>query len=241
MKKLIIILIAAFALALSACGVQGPFTETLYEAAPTPADAPELLIDQSFGEGDSFERVEYACGYASIALSLPEGWHSETVEYSEETGEFGIDFWPEGSGGKKLRLHYYGGMFGVCGTGLTEAEAELPGTGKLRIGYYDGSETPSFISFYDAPGGYALTNELGSGWSAHEDEIEKILSSIVLDEGVIRVSEAENIASAALDANYDYLRTDFDMESGIFTVKFVEMGGTSNGEVSMDKEGNILE
>lgn len=242
MKKNFTAFLLVFALLLSACGAVGPFTDEPCTAEEEPAPSPTRgLIEQSFGENESTQSLECSYGFAGVALSLPEDWNYEIVEWSEEAPEFGIDFWPSGSGEGRLRLRCYCGTFGVCGTGLTEAEDELPGTGKLRIGYYDGQAQPSFISFYDSPGGWVLLNELGSGWSAHETEIEKILSSLVLDGDIIRVSRAEEIALSSLALDYDYLRTDFNMESGELTVSFAKYGGKSNGELRLDGQGNILE
>lgn len=246
MRKSIILLLAAFAFALTACGNVGPFTAgpCTAEEAPLPTAAPEFGVKECFSPEEmehGLQFVDYSHGYAGFQIYLPADWYYEIAEYDSGSGEFGIDFCPAGSGDGKLRLRCYGGSFGVCGTGLVEAEGELTGTGGLRAGYYDGRETPSFIAFYDSPAGWVLTNELGSGWAAHEEEIEKILGSLVLDAGVIRIAEAEEAALAVLDAYHDYLRTDFDAESGELTVSFARYGGEPTGEVRMDKEGNIIE
>lgn len=241
MKKFCILLAVMFALVLSACGVVGPFTETMYEAAPTPDDAPEFGVEEYFTTEEMEQELqfaEYYHGCAGFELFLPSDWHYEVAEYDPETEEFGIDFWPSGSGDRRLRLRCYGGAFGVCGTGLVETEGELPGTGKLRIGYYDGRDYPSFISFYDSPGGWVLTNDLGSGWTAHEEEIEKILGSLVLDPGAMRVSVAEELAIEHCRWDYDYLRTEFDIYSGDIRVGFVKYGGELQASVCLEKSGD---
>lgn len=235
------VLVIIFALLLSACAV-GPFTETMYVQEDEPATAPEFEAREYYSPEEmehTLQFVEYGYGHAGFQLFLPRDWNYSIVEYNADAGEFGIDFWPDGSGERKLRLRYYSSAFGVCGTDLVEREGELPGTGKLRVGYYDGQDYPSFISFYDSPGGYALMNELGSGWNAHWEEIEKILSSLVLDPGVMRVSVAEEIAQdSCVWEDYDYLRTDFDILSGSFTVEFVKMGGEKQATVILEKYNN---
>ena len=243
MKKLMAFIIV-FTLLLSACSV-GPFTVTMYVeeepvAAATPTPAPEFGMDESFTAEEmehELQFVEHYDGYAGFQLFLPEDWYYEIIETDAETGEFGLNFWPSGSGGGKLSLRCYGGMFGVCGTGLAESEGELPGTGKLRVGYYDGREYPSFIGFYDAPAGWALTNDMGESWLAHEVEIEKILASLVLDPGVMRVSVAEEMALENCNVYHEYLQTDFDRENGNIKVKFVRMGGSVQAGVSFEKSG----
>ena len=238
MKKSIVALIIA-SLLLSACA-SGPFTETMYVEEPTPTPAPEFAVEKYYTAEEmehQLQFAEYYDGFAGFQIFMPENWHYEIIESDPESGEFGLDFRPSGSGGGKLSLRCYGGMFGVCGTGLVEAEGELPGTGKLRVGYYDGRDYPSFIGFYDSPGGWALTNDMGEAWKAHEGEIEKILSSLVLDPGCMRVSTAEKLALENSDVYHDYLQTDFDRESGNLRVKFVRMGGQVQQTVAFEKSG----
>ena len=246
MKKTLISILVLTVLLLSACAV-GPFTETMYveeepTAEPMPAAAPEFAVDDYYTPEEmehALQFVEHYDGFAGFQIFLPEDWHYEIVELSEENTEFGLDFWPGGSGTGRLRLRCYDGSFGVCGTGLAESEGELPGTGKLRAGYYDGAEYPSFFGFYDSPGGWVLMNDMGGTWLAHEAELEKILSSLVLDPGVIRVSKAEELAREECDVYHNYLRTTFDHESGNILVEFVRTGtgGGTQASLSLEKAG----
>ena len=41
-------------------------------------------------------RVSNSHGYANMSLEIPEGWVYQLTEYSQETGSFGIVFYPEG-------------------------------------------------------------------------------------------------------------------------------------------------
>ncbi len=246
MKKTLVLIIFSLSALLCSCGV-GPFTETMYveepTAEPTPSPAPEFAMDEYYSAeemNNELQFVEYSHGYAGFQIFLPQDWYFEVLEWDEESRVFGLDFWPSGSGNGSLRLRCSAEPFGVCGTGLVEVEGELPGTGKLRVGYYDGREYPSFIVFYDSPATWVLTNDMGNTWNANSDEIKKILGSLVLDPGAMRVSEAEKLALENCDVSHDYLRTEFEHESGNIIVEFVRMGsgGGTQAAVSFEKYGD---
>lgn len=251
MKKAIIAL--AFFLILCACGrpeteiETEPVSSPDLETVPVPTAAPDFGVQEYFTAEEmeyELQFVEYKDEYLGLLgfqMFLPADWHYGIVECIPETGERGIDFWPPGSGGEVLRLRYYPEPFGVCGTGLVEAEGELPGTGKLRAGYYDGRDYPSFISFYDSPGGWVLLNDMGEGWNAHWPEIEKILSSLVLDAGVVRMSLVDEIAAQYEGISYDYLRKSFDIHTGEITVDFCRMGGEAVQTITVSSMGGILD
>jgi len=251
MKKMIIVL--ALTLILCGCGRGETEIETVpnpapeVETLPTPTPAPDLGVQEYFTAEEmnyQLQFVEYKDEYLGLLgfqMFLPDDWHYGIVEYIPDVGERGIDFWPTGSGGEVLSLRYYPEPFGVCGTGLVEAEGDLPGTGKLRVGYYDGRDYPSFLSFYDSPGAWVLNNGLGEGWNAHWTEIEKILGSLVLDPGVIRMAVADEIAHQWEDIDYDYLRKSFDIHTGEITVDFCQMGGEAVHTIVISSMGGLLE
>lgn len=251
MKKLIIVL--AFMLILSGCGRTEAIintesaTEPEIETVPTPTAAPDFGVQEYFTAEEmehELQFVEYRDEYLGLLgfqMYLPSDWYYGIVECIPELGERGIDFWPNGSGGEVLSLRYYPEPFGVCGTGLVEAEGELPGTGKLRVGYYDGRDYPAFISFYDSPGGWVLLNNMGEGWNAHWPDIERILSSLVLDPGVVRMSYVDEIAAQYEELSYDYLRKSFDIHTGEFTVDFCRMGGEAVHTIAVSSQGGKLE
>ncbi len=237
MKKIVYSIII-FALFISGC------SQPAAESEPTPTPAPEFGVQEYFTPEEmeyELQFVEYRDGLLSFQMFLPDDWHYGILECIPAVGERGIDFWPPGSGGEVLSLRYYPEPFGVCGTGLTETEGELPGTGKLRVGYYDGRGYPSFISFYDSPGAWVLLNNIGEGWNAHWTEIEKILGSLVLDGGLIRMSAAEEIALEWSDTEYDYIRKSFDIHNGEITVEFCAIGGETEDEIVISCMGGVLE
>ncbi len=247
MKKYLIIFAAILALCLAACGTEQPdpdaampeYTVSPAVTAPVSPEAPDFE-PLYFAEGEIAETVEHSYGSASIRLSLPEGWYYEKHEWNDELQSYGIDFWPAGAGDARLRLEYYNGQFAVCGTGLAETEGSLPGIGALRMGYFDGSEYWTFVSFYDSPGDYALMAE-GNILATHGEEAAKILSSIVLDEGQLRRSEVAAITEPVYDGSYDYMRVSFAPESARWTVDFVRMGkGEALHTVVLDETGEDI-
>lgn len=241
MKRSFLLLVLVFMLA----GCKSHVSDALPSATPT--SAPEFGVQEYYTAEETeheLQFVEYKDEYLGLLgfrLFLPADWHYGIVDSPEGVGEMGIDFWPPGSGGDVLSLRYYPEPFGVCGTGLVETEGELPGTGKLRVGYYDGQDYPSFISFYDSPGGWVLLNDMGEGWNAHWPEIEKILGSLVLDPGVVRMSYVDEVAVQYEDIDYDYLRKSFDIHTGEITVDFCRMGGEVVHTILVSSMGGLLE
>ena len=251
MKKTVLALAIAFILC--GCGSGEPVPEAEPASAPeveteaTPTPAPGFGVEEYFTAEETEHELQFVefedeyLGLLGFQIFLPEDWHYGIVESPEGVGEMGVDIWPSGSGGEVLSLRYYPEPFGVCGTGLAEAEGELPGTGKLRAGYYDGHDYPSFISFYDSPGQWVLLNNMGEGWNAHWSDIEKILGSLVLDPGVVRMSLVDEIAAQYDGIAHDYLRKSFDIHSGEFTVDFCRMGGETVDSIVISSQGGVLE
>lgn len=130
--------------------------------------------------------AEVTCSHDNlqISLHLPEGWEYETEEYSEDTGRFGIRFFPEGCSGS-VGLYYYD-FFGVCGTGLETRELTLESGRKVRMGIYDGRDVFSFITFPEetlSAGSFVVLNEGADDWlTEHEDEVLQILDAAVMAE-----------------------------------------------------------
>ncbi len=127
--------------------------------------------------------TEVTCSHENLRISLkiPEGWDYETEEYNEDSGRFGIRFFPEGCSGS-VGLYYYD-FFGVCGTGLETREIALEGGRKGRMGLYDGSDIFSFITFPDQElptGSFVVLNEGAEDWLAeYEDEVISTINNRV--------------------------------------------------------------
>lgn len=127
--------------------------------------------------------AEVTCSHENLRISLkiPEGWDYETEEYNEDSGRFGIRFFPEGCSGS-VGLYYYD-FFGVCGTGLETRDITFEGGRKGRMGLYDGSDIFSFITFPDQElptGSFVVLNEGAEDWLAeYEDEVISTINNRV--------------------------------------------------------------
>ncbi len=127
--------------------------------------------------------TEVTCSHENLRISLkiPEGWDYETEEYNEDSGRFGIRFFPEGCSGS-VGLYYYD-FFGVCGTGLETKDITFEGGRKGRMGLYDGSDIFSFITFPDQElptGSFVVLNEGAEDWLAeYEDEVISTINNRV--------------------------------------------------------------
>lgn len=127
--------------------------------------------------------TEVTCSHENLRISLkiPEGWDYETEEYNEDSGRFGIRFFPEGCSGS-VGLYYYD-FFGVCGTGLETRDITFEGGRKGRMGLYDGSDIFSFITFPDQElptGSFVVLNEGAEDWlTEYEDEVISTINNRV--------------------------------------------------------------
>ena len=173
MKKIIFLIVVL--MVLTACGA---------EPAETTVEEPEVCgaplapsSEETMEEPDETVQVEFACEDAVIVVQLPVDWQWETDEITEDAWAMGISFRPGTETEGWLRLQYYPGLFAVCGTGLEEKEVTFDNGLTGRIGFYDGSEVWSFISFYPELQNIALTVD-GADWvMGYEQQIFQILST----------------------------------------------------------------
>lgn len=119
-----------------------------------------------------------------ISMEIPAGWEYTTEEYSDDTGKFGICFFPEGCSGR-VGLYYYE-FFGVCGTGLEMKDITFDDGRRGRMGIYDGGDTFSFITFPEqelSAGSFVVLAESAGDWLAErEEEVLQILGTAVMEE-----------------------------------------------------------
>ncbi len=185
------------------------------------------------------ELVSYEYKYASMSIRVPEGWDYTVSEYTENCYSFGITVFPEHKPDAKITLMYYPGMFAVCGTGLTEEKTTLSGF-EANKGFYDGGQIWDFIAADE----YALVNQMPTAtFLMYRDDIELMIGSVVIGEGVINRAEAIKIAVEALpDVEPSHAVGDFDYAGGIWTVRFYnDSSFTSYSRcVDVDHVGNVV-
>lgn len=188
------------------------------EPAQTQPTQPQPVSTEPAAQA---ERVSTSHGYANMSLVIPDGWEYEITEYSPDTGNFGIVFRPEGEQVGSLSLIYQNG-WGVCGTGL-EMETEYFGNYEAGVGTYDGGKYWNFISLRYLPGDYVFLNTGADVWYAqHEKEIEEILNSVVVADGIMSYTQAEEIAlewAEELETGvYEVARHRFTMVDGVWEI-----------------------
>lgn len=206
------------------------------EVIPEPEPSMEELIPDG-GPEEAFCEYEYG----SIRLEIPGGWEWEESPYDEDTGLFGIRFWPAGQEGKAA-LYCWTQSFGVCGTGLTEEEINFESGLRAMMGTYDNEACWNFISFRDVPGDYVVINEgCESWWPDCGEQAMMILNTAEFGEKAMSYDEMAEIANsldtpdaAGFWANYDVLR-------GVWTIRYY---GPEALDVLMtaciDSEGHLL-
>lgn len=117
-----------------------------------------------------------------IRLTIPEGWSYAVEEYDQDSGRFGIRFWPQGEEGA-VGLYCRDNQFLVCGTGLETQDITFESGLKGSMGTYDRGEVWDFITFQEAEGWgryVALTEDADEWWSEYREEAMEILGSAEL-------------------------------------------------------------
>ena len=93
-----------------------------------------------------------------IKFNLPNEWNYEEINDSEnQNAKFELKLYKD-SKAKSASLFYYKDMFGVCGTGLTSKKLSLDSQMEANVGYYDGSNIWTFVSFYNSNPNIAFWN-----------------------------------------------------------------------------------
>lgn len=220
----------------SGCGKK---TEALPETQP---DLTLPLQTEPVPEG---EVVSNSHGYANMSLAIPDGWEYEITEYSADTGNFGIVFRPEGEKVGSLSLIYYDG-WAVCGTGLEE-KMDFIGENEVVVGTYDGKDHWDYIHFRYMPGDYVFLNTGADGWyNEYEKEIDSILASAVVAEGVMSYTQAEEIAlewAQQLETGvYEVARYGFTMDDGVWEILLGAINNTGpDRQIHIFPDGTVRE
>ena len=83
-----------------------------------------------------------------MRFRLPKDWKYEILSQSGDFYEYGIRF-HLADVDKNMTFYCYSNRFGVCGTGLETKMILLESGMEAEIGYYDGSEDWSYVSFFN--------------------------------------------------------------------------------------------
>ena len=130
-----------------------------------------------------------------LVITLLDGWKYEVSGESSGEYHYAIKFYKSDEN-KKMMLYSYANFFGVCGTGLETKELILEDGNTANVGFYDGNEAWSFITFNISEDEIVAQNE---GLTVEESnealQMFKTLKLIKTLPGNIAVNERSFIAT----------------------------------------------
>lgn len=130
-----------------------------------------------------------------LVITLLAGWKYEVSGESSDEYHYAIKFYKSDEN-KKMMLYSYANLFGVCGTGLETKELILEDGNTANVGFYDGNEAWSFITFNISEDEIVAQNE---GLTVEESnealQMFKTLKLIKTLPGNIAVTERSFIAT----------------------------------------------
>jgi len=175
----------------------------------------------AFIENHRSDRVFTASfGMGTMAVPIPAGWVFEEIPYSDSSRSFGVAFWPEGVSEGRVELQFYLDLFGVCGTGLETTPAQLANGQNVCFGYYDGSPIWSYMTYEGLAGCYvATTSQVDSWWTEYEDQVEQILASAKLAEGLLDHNGIREAARKALEKTEQAVLNSLDPKLAAISTK----------------------
>lgn len=163
----------------STVGMPEPEIQEGSEPGNAQADSMPEIQEGFSGDVASVDAVQGG-PYGKISLSIPAGWDFEACPVDSGRllyGMYGIRFFPENVEEGCLEIAYVD-SFGVCGTGLETAEADIAGN-PVSIGTYDGHEYWDFICFQgDCEGIVAFTYSVDGWWEEYRGQIMDILDTL---------------------------------------------------------------
>lgn len=139
---------------------------------PAPADT----VDQDVRE------YSEVVDNVTLEMTIPNRWNYEEIQKNEESGDYKhiLKLYKNDEDNYAM-LSFYDTSFGVCGTGRTTEDISLNNGVKATIGYYDGNEDWSDISFHDMNKTIVVINYGLTGPDA-EEVIEIIKTMEVAEE-----------------------------------------------------------
>ena len=206
------------------------------------ADNDEATAEINVENTDNTEKTEhvsYNRGYVDMSLLLPDGWAYETGE----TGDgYGITFWHEGTPDKSITVQFTVKFYGICGTGVTIEEISIGEENYSANRYTEHDGSWFMIDILDSP--YHIFNNADADWWAeYGAEAMEILETLKIGEGRIEnQSHAIEVAMSVCTVGYDSVDTDFDPETGIWSVHFFNENTAGDDQtVFIDINGNVTD
>ena len=236
MKKGIVLLVFVLICCIVAgCGEKDQASQQL--PAQEQQSQTELPVDG--------EVVRNSYGYANMRLTIPDGWEYEITEYSQDTGTFGIVFRPEGEQVGSLSLMYFD-AWAMVGTGIAE-KMDFIGECEVGIGTYSGQVCWNYIRLRYMPGDYVFFNTGADIWyDQYAEDIEKIIESAVVAEGIMTYARAEEIALAWGEEQpygvYQVVNTGFYMDDGAWEILLGAINNTATDHlIRIFPDGSVKE
>ena len=108
---------------------------------------------------ENYQKYSKTIDNTKIELNIPNDWNYEEVPRNEENDfyKYALKIYKNDEN-QYATLYFYNNKFAVCGTGRTSESLILNNGKEATIGYYDGSENWSDISFYKIQEYIAIVN-----------------------------------------------------------------------------------
>lgn len=124
--------------------------------------APVLKTSQNENnnnEDKKYQEYSKIIDNVKLELKIPSGWKYKEIPQNENNNfyKYALKLY-KNSEKEHAILYFYNNQFSVCGTGRTSKNITLNNGNEANIGYYDGSEIWSDISFYSMNPNIAVIN-----------------------------------------------------------------------------------
>lgn len=124
--------------------------------------APVLKTSQNENNNSddkNYQKYSKIIDNIKLELNIPSEWKYKEIEKNDDNNfyKYALKLY-KNSEKEYAILYFYNNQFSVCGTGRTSKNITLNNGKEATIGYYDGSENWSDISFYNMNQNIAVLN-----------------------------------------------------------------------------------
>lgn len=207
---------------------------------PPKAFAPLAALTEKTADGEKdpgwTKSVFYAYGGAEMEIRMPDDWRYAVHKYDPLNFGFSIRITsPDGGVMTVFADRYYE----EWQADKTE-DRSMENGGSMTLYYHEGLDAPYEAYFPDAPGVYHAA--LFQMTQASSGAAVEILRQIRFLRGTISADRAKEAARAFSGAD-GFLKTSFDVETGVWTVQERSGGadGALNREFFVDPAGGVVE